>query len=144
LTGSSDADAAQPEVTVLLVDPHPKLRAALASVLAAEPGIAVLDAVGSLEEALAAVRRHRPQVALVDVGALGRWGIAGLAELRAARSLMAVLTMGVVDGPAFEREAVRHGAVGRVLKDMPAAELADVIRSAARRGARLRIVRPGG
>ena len=30
LTGSSDADGAQPEVTVLLVDPHPKPRAALA------------------------------------------------------------------------------------------------------------------
>ena len=79
---------------------------------------------------------------MVDIAALGHRGLAGLAELRAARSQTAILAMGIVDDPALAHAAIRHGAVGRVLKDMPAAELAAAIRAAARSAPRLRIVRP--
>ena len=129
-------------VAVVVVDPHAKLRAALEAVLAAEAGIVVLAAVGTFDDAVAALRVHRPQVALVDIAALGHRGLAGLAELRAVRAQTAILAMGVVDDPAFERAAMRHGAVGRVLKDRPAAELAAAVRAAARSAPRLRIVRP--
>ena len=129
-----------PDIPVLLVDPHPAIRGALASVLAAEPGIAVTAAVGTIDEALTALRRRRPEVALVDIAALGQRGIAGLAEVRAARSRTAILVMGVVESESSEREAVRHGAVGRVLKDMPPSAIAAAIRAAARRPARLRVV----
>ena len=129
-------------VDVLLVDPHAPLRAALEAVLAAEAGIAVIAAVGTFDEALAALRNHRPHVALVDVGALGDRGLEGLAALCAARPLTAILAMGVIDDPAFERAAMRHGAVGRVLKDTAAAELAGAVRTAARRATRLRLAPP--
>jgi DNA-binding NarL/FixJ family response regulator len=129
-------------VTVVIVDPHTKLRAALVAVLAADAGITVIGAVGTFDEALAVVRLRRPRVALVDIAALGHRGVAGLAELRAARSRTAILVMGVVDDPALEHAAIRYGAVGRVLKDMTGAELAAAVRNAARRPPRLRIVPP--
>jgi DNA-binding NarL/FixJ family response regulator len=129
-------------VDVLLVDPHAPLRAALEAVLAAEAGITVIAAVATFDQALAALRKHRPHVALVDVGALGDRGLERLAELRAARPLTAILTMGVIDDPGLERAAVRHGAVGRVLKDAPAAELTGAVRMAARRATRLRLAPP--
>ena len=129
-------------VEVLVVDPHAPLRAALAAVLAAEAGITVIAAVGTFDEALAALRTRRPHVALVDIGALGGRGLEGLAALRAARPLTAILAMGVIDDPAFDRAAVRHGAVGRVLKDTAPAELAGAVRSAARHATRLRLAPP--
>jgi DNA-binding NarL/FixJ family response regulator len=111
-------------------------------VLSAEDDIAVIASVGTLHEALAVVRLHRPDVALVDIAVLGDRGMGGLSELRAARSRMALLVIGVADDPALDREAVRQGAVGRLLKDAPEGELVDAVRAAARRPTRLRIVPP--
>ena len=129
-------------VGVLIVDPHTKLRAALEAALAVRGDIAVVAAVGAFDEALVAVRLRRPHVALVDVTAFGHRGMAGLAELRDAWPLTAILVMGIVDDPSLERAAIRYGAVGRILKDMPAAELAAAVRAAAGRAPRLRIVPP--
>ena len=143
MTHTSTRCGAAERVAVLIVDPHTKLRAALEAALAAEPRITVVAAVGTFDDALAAVRLRRPHVAMIDIAALGQRGLAGLAELRAARSRTAILVMSIVDDPALERAAIRHGAVGRVLKDMPAAELAAAVRAAARSASSLRIVRPG-
>ncbi|MEA2287343.1 MAG: hypothetical protein QOJ21_3386 [Solirubrobacteraceae bacterium] len=41
-----------------------------------------------------------------------------------------------------QSDALAHGAVGHVVKDTPAAELASTVRIAARRATHLRIVRP--
>jgi DNA-binding NarL/FixJ family response regulator len=73
-------------VTVLVVDPHASVRGALAAALSAEPGIAVVAAVGTAEEALASARRYRPLVALVDPGVFGDRGLAWLGELHVART----------------------------------------------------------
>jgi DNA-binding NarL/FixJ family response regulator len=127
-------------VSVLVVDPHTKLRTALVAALGAAPGITVTAATGTFDEALAIVRLRRPDVALVDLAALGHRGVAGLAELRAARSQTALLVIGVVEDPALEHAALRHGAVGRILKDTPERDLARLVRDAAGRRSRLRLV----
>ena len=142
MTSTSGESGSPAPISVLLVDPHTKVRGALEAVLAAEAGITVMAAVATFDDAVAALRLRRPQVAMVDIAALGHRGLAGLAELRAARSQTAILAMGIVDDPALAHAVIRHGAVGRVLKDMPAAELAAAIRAAARSAPRLRIVRP--
>ena len=129
-------------VTVLVADPHTKLRAALVAALAATRGITVIAAIGTFDEALAIVRLRRPDVALVDLAALGHRGVAGLAELRAARSRTALLVIGVVEDPALEHAVVQHGAVGRILKDTAERDLARLVRDAAGRRARLRLVHP--
>jgi DNA-binding NarL/FixJ family response regulator len=127
---------------VLILDPHVKMRAALAAALAHEPGLAVIATIGGFDEALATIRLRRPDVVLVDAAVLDHRGLAGLRELQAARSSTAILVMGVVHDRRLERDAVRHGAVARVLKDTPTDELAAAVRDAARRGTRLRIVSP--
>jgi two-component system response regulator DesR len=118
------------------------MRAALAAALAHEPGVSVIATVGGFDEALATIRLRRPDVVLVDSGALGHRGMAGLADLKAARSSTAILVMGIVHDRGLERDAVRHGAVARVLKDAPAPDLAAAVRDAAGRRGRLRIVPP--
>jgi|tagenome__1003787_1003787.scaffolds.fasta_scaffold19897819_1 DNA-binding NarL/FixJ family response regulator len=142
MTSVSPPAQARASVGVVLVDPHTKVRAVLEDVLAAEAGITVIAAVATFDEALVVFRRLRPRVALVDVGALGERGLTGLSELHAARPHTAILAMGVVADPALDRAAVRHGAVGRVLKDTPAPELAAAVRVAAGRARALRLVPP--
>ena len=73
-----------------------------------------MAAVATFDEALAALRLRRPQVAMVDIAALGPRGLAGLAELRAARSQTAILAMGIVDDPALAHavDSARRGRPG--------------------------------
>jgi DNA-binding NarL/FixJ family response regulator len=137
-------DPATSGIRVLLVDPHARMRAALMSVLANEAGIAVVAGVGTVDEALTMVDRYRPQVALVDMAVFGDRGASGLGELRVARAQMAIIAMAVVDSPALEHAVVRQGAVGRVLKDSPPAELATAVRNAAKPARTLRVVPPPG
>jgi two-component system response regulator DesR len=136
---SPAGDAAPATVAVLIVDPHAKVRAAIAAVLGREPGVEVVASVGGFDDALAAVRFRRPDVVLLDTAALGPRGFGGVAALR--RSSTAILVMGVVHDRGLAREAVRHGAVARVMKDTPAPELAVLVRAAASGRLRLRIVR---
>jgi DNA-binding NarL/FixJ family response regulator len=135
-------DPERSAITVLLVDPHANMRAALSSALADEPGIAVVAAAGTLDDALTMVRRHRPRVALVDVAVFGDRGAGGLEQLHAARTPMAILAMAVVDSPGLEQTAVRHGATGRVLKDSSPTALAAAVRDAAAGTRKLRVVPP--
>lgn len=127
-------------VTVLIADPRPTVRAAVAAALDGEPGVTVVDSVGAFDEAIAGLRRHRPHVALLDLAVLGDRRMTGLAALRQAGPSTSVLVMGVVEDPALAHELLRHGAAGRVMKDAPAAELGAAVRAAARGGRHLRIV----
>ena len=129
-------------MTVLVADPHPGLRAALAVALATQAGIAVVGSAGRLEDAVAALRRQRPDVILLDLAVLAECGVAQLAELAAVRRSTAVLVMGVVEDAVRTRHVIRAGAAGHVMKHAPAEELAAAVRSAARRARRLRLADP--
>ena len=66
MSGPGSADPVRP-VKVLVVDDDPRVRAGLAGVLTATPGLAVASATGSARRALAAAGRGLADVALVDV-----------------------------------------------------------------------------
>ena len=137
---SSGGRRARGTVTVLVADPHPRLRAALAAALTKQPEVAVVGSAGRLEDAVAAMRRLRPDVVLLDLAVLADRGIDGLGELASVRRSTALLVMGVVEDAAFTRGVLRAGAAARVMKHAPAAELAAAVRSAAGRTRRLRAV----
>ena len=125
---------------MLIADPRPTVRAAVAATLDAEPGVTVVGSVGAFDEVIAGVRGHRPHVMLLDLAVLGGRRMTGLAALRRMDPSTAVLVMGVVEDPALAHALLRNGAAGRIMKDAPAAELGAAVRAAARRGRHLRIV----
>jgi two-component system response regulator DesR len=88
---------------------------------------------------LDAVRAHRPDVALLDVEMPGLDGIAAAAAVRAEFPEVRVLIVTTFGRPGFLRRALQAGASGFVVKDTPAAELADAVR---RVHAGLRVVDP--
>jgi len=115
-------------IRLLLADDQALVRGALAALLNLEPDLEVVAEVGAGDEVLAAVLEHRPDVALLDVEMPGMDGIAATALVRAKSPRTRVLIVTTFGRPGFLRRALQAGAYGFVVKDTPAAELADAVR----------------
>ncbi|WP_122818910.1 response regulator transcription factor [Nocardioides pantholopis] len=126
-------------IRLLLADDQALVRGALAALLSLEPDLEVVAEVGSGDAVLPAVLAHRPDVALVDVEMPGLDGIAATALVRDAAPGTRVLVVTTFGRPGYLHRALRAGASGFVVKDTPAARLADAVR---RVHAGLRVVDP--
>jgi DNA-binding NarL/FixJ family response regulator len=116
--------SAGPRIRVALVDDDAHFRLVVASVLGASGRHEVVAAAGSAEEALDWPAALKPDVALLDVGLPGRAGSLLAGDLQAKfPGLLVIMVSGSRD-EAVVLEAIRHGAVGYVLKS---AELAPVL-----------------
>jgi two-component system response regulator DesR len=126
-------------IRLLLADDQALVRGALSALLGLEPDLEVVAEVGAGDEVLPAVLLHRPDVALLDVEMPGLDGIAAAAEVRRAAPATKVLIVTTFGRPGYLRRALQAGASGFVVKDTPAAQLADAVR---RVHAGLRVVDP--
>ena len=117
------------KIRVLLADDQALVRGALSALLRLEVDLDVVAEVGSGDQVLQAARSSNAQVCLLDIEMPGMDGIDAAAQLAAelpeARSLI-VTTFG---RPGYLRRALEAGASGFVVKDTPAEELAEAIRS---------------
>ena len=107
------------------------VRGALASLLDLEPDIEVVAQVERGDRVLGAAEATRPDVALLDIEMPGADGITVAGELRRALPETRVLILTTFGRPGYLRRALENGADGFLLKDAPAGELADAVRSVA-------------
>lgn len=126
-------------IRILLADDQALVRGALAALLGLEGDLEVVAEVGSGDVVVETALRTQPDVALLDVEMPGLDGIAAAAALKAAMPEVRVLMVTTFGRPGFLRRAMRSGAEGFVVKDTPAAQLADAVR---RVHAGLRVVDP--
>lgn len=121
--------ATQP-IRVLLVDDQPLLRTGFRMILETEPDIAVVGESGDGEAAVSDSRALQPDVVLMDIrmprmdGVIATRLITGSARDKAPR----VLVLTTFDLDEYVVEALRAGASGFLLKDVPAEDLVDAIR----------------
>jgi len=126
-------------IKLLIADDQALVRGALAALLDLEPDLTVVAEVGRGDEVVSSALKAEPDVALLDVEMPGLDGIAATAELRAAVPDCRVLVVTTFGRPGYLRRAMEAGASGFVVKDTPAAQLADAVR---RVHAGLRVVDP--
>ena len=117
-------------IRVLLVEDNDVYRSSLELLLGLQPGIEVVDAVGTGNEAADDATRHRADVVLMD------YRLPGLDGAAATRAVIAASGAAVVcltaEATASEREEiVRAGATALVEKGDPIDVLAAAIRTAA-------------
>jgi len=126
-------------IRVLIADDQALVRGALVALLEMEPDIRVVAQVGRGDEVVDAARASEAEVCVLDIEMPGMDGITAAAEL--ARELPACRTLIVTTfgRPGYLRRALDAGVSGFVVKDVPAAELADAVR---RVDAGLRVVDP--
>lgn len=124
-------------VRVLVVDDQELVREGIASLLGIQPGIRVVgtaaDGAGAVDAALALV----PDVILMDVRMPGMDGVAAVTAVSGRAPACKVVMLTTFDDEDYVVRALRAGAVGYLLKSLPAAELADAVRLAHRGVAQL-------
>lgn len=115
-------------IRVLLAEDQAMVRGALAALLGLEADIAVVAEVARGDEVVPAALAARPDVALLDIELPGGDGLAAAAALREALPTCRVVMVTTFGRAGYLRRAMAAGAVGFLLKDAPAAELATAIR----------------
>lgn len=118
-------------IKVLLAEDMHMVRGALVALLSLEPDIEVVAQVASGDAILPAAQRHGPTVAVIDIDLPGVDGLTAAAELREKLPDVRVLILTSLGRPGTLRRALSARVGGFLLKDAPAAELADAIRSVA-------------
>jgi two-component system, NarL family, response regulator DesR len=127
-------------IRILLADDQALVRSALAALLELEEDFDVVAQVGRGDEVVAAARDLHPDVALLDIEMPGLDGLAAAAALTQEVPACRVIIVTTFGRPGYLRRAMESGALGFVVKDAPAEQLADAIRRVWRG---LRVVDPG-
>ncbi len=123
----ADAGSAAP-IRVLIADDHPIVRQGLRTYLSSRPGLDVVGEASDGDGAVAEAARLDPDVVLLDLVMPRGGGVDAIRRLRGGgeRPRVVVLTSFASDDQVVE--AVRAGAAGYLLKDVPPAELEAAIR----------------
>ncbi|MDH6604945.1 DNA-binding NarL/FixJ family response regulator [Streptomyces sp. SAI-208] len=117
-------------VRVLVVDDQQLIRDGIASLLSIRAGITVVGTAVNGREALAKAVELRPDVVLMDVRMPELDGVEAVAVLRGRMPECRVVMLTTFDDEEYVVQALRAGASGYLLKDLPADELAQAIRLA--------------
>ncbi len=125
-------------IRVVVVDDQALVRGGFAMVLNHQDDIDVVAEAGTGVEAVEAARRHRPDVILMDIRMPEMDGLEATSRiLEEADWGVRVLILTTFDPDEYVYRALRAGASGFVLKDIPPADLVSAVRTVADGGALL-------
>ncbi len=116
------------DIRILLCEDQTLLRQGLRTILDLEPGLTVAGEAADGEEAVRQTMALRPDIALMDIQMPKRTGVEATALITAAAPKTRVIVLTTFDYEEYVFDAVKAGAMGYLLKDVPAPELIDTIR----------------
>jgi DNA-binding NarL/FixJ family response regulator len=120
-------------IRVAIADDQDLVRAGLRTIIAAEPDMEVAGEAENGEDAVALAMSARPDVLLMDVRMPGVDGIRAAERIGACEGLSTrILVLTTFDLDEYVYEAMRAGASGFLLKDLPGEDLVSAIRQVAR------------
>jgi DNA-binding NarL/FixJ family response regulator len=129
---ATDRPPARPRIRVLIADDQALVRTGFRMILEAEKDIEVVGDAADGAQALAEARRTKPDVVLMDVRMPELDGIEATRRLLADESSPSkVVMLTTFDMDEYVYEALRAGASGFLLKDVPPEQLVTGIRSVA-------------
>jgi two-component system, NarL family, response regulator DesR len=117
-------------VRVLLAEDQAMVRGALSALLSLEDDIEIVAEASRGDEVLPTALDTLPDVALLDIEMPGGDGLEAAAVLHERLPSCLVLILTTFGRSGYLRRAMESGAVGFLLKDAPASELAEGIRRA--------------
>jgi DNA-binding NarL/FixJ family response regulator len=127
-SGSVDSPASDP-IRALIVDDHALFRRGLEMVLAAEDDIELVGEASDGAEAVQKAGESLPDVVLMDIRMPKSSGIEACRAMKEVAPSSKIVMLTISDEEEDLFEAIRAGASGYLLKDIPLDEVADVVRA---------------
>ncbi|WP_405806305.1 response regulator [Streptomyces sp. NBC_00210] len=115
-------------IRLLLAEDQSMVREALAALLGLDPDFEVVAQVARGDEVLTAARAHEVDVALLDIELPGKTGIEAARELHTEFPAVKIVILTTFGRPGYLRTAMESGADAFLVKDAPAAQLAEAVR----------------
>ena len=116
------------KIRVLLAEDQAMVRGALMALLRLEPDLEVVAEVSTGQQVLPAAIQSQPDVALLDVEMPGGDGLSAAEALHKKLPSCRIVILTTFGRSGYLRRAMESGAVGFLLKDAPANQLAKAIR----------------
>ena len=116
-------------IRVFSVDDHPLLREGIAALINSQPDMALIAEASNGAEAIQLFKQHLPDVTLLDLRLPDMSGIDILIAIRSEFPEARIIMLTTFEGDVEIQRALQAGARGYLLKNMPPAELLDVIRA---------------
>ncbi len=118
------------DITIVIADDHPMVRAGLRSMLNA-PRLRIVGEAGNGKEAVTMVLERKPTVTLMDIRMPAMDGIQALEALKLAQSATRVIMLTTYRSTTYLLRSLSAGAAGFVLKDVSREELLAAISAVA-------------
>lgn len=115
-------------IRVLLAEDQAMVRGALSALLSREQDIEVVAEVARGDEVVEAALTTKPDIALLDIEMPGSDGLLAAQALRKALPTCRSVILTTFGRSGYLRRAMESGAIGFLLKDAPASELASALR----------------
>jgi two-component system response regulator DesR len=115
-------------IRVLLAEDQGMVRGALAALLRLEGDLEIVAEVGRGDEVVSTALQTQPDVALLDIEMPGRDGLSAAKALHEQLPSCRVVILTTFGRTGYLRRAMESGAVGFLLKEAPASDLAVAIR----------------
>jgi len=115
-------------IRVVLAEDQAMVLGALEALLELEPDISVIARAANGREALDAAARLAPDVLVTDIEMPAMTGLELAAALHTSHPQIRTIILTTFARPGYLRRALDAGARGYLLKDRPAAELAEAVR----------------
>lgn len=121
---------AETKISVLIVDDHAVVRSGLSAFMMVFDDLQSVGEAASGAEAIHLCEKHRPDVVLMDLVMPGMDGATATENIRQRWPDTQVIALTSFKEEDLVQEALQSGAIGYLLKNVSADELADAIRSA--------------
>ena len=116
------------KIRILLAEDQAMVRGALTALLRLEDDIEVVAEVSQGDQVLPAALKSQPDVALLDIEMPGSDGLSAAQALHKSLPSCRIVILTTFGRSGYLRQAMESGAVGFLLKDAPADQLAVAIR----------------
>ena len=121
--------AGRERLRVLVVDDHALFRRGLQTILEQEADLELVGEASDGAEAVEKAQESMPDVVLMDVRMPKRSGIEATTQIKDLLPHVKILMLTISDEEADLYDAIKAGASGYLLKEIPIEEVADAIRS---------------
>jgi DNA-binding NarL/FixJ family response regulator len=115
-------------IRVFSVDDHPLLREGIAALVNSQTDMTLVAEASSGAEAIQIFKQQQPDVTLLDLRLPDMSGIDVLIAIRSEFPEARIIMLTTFEGDVEIQRALKAGARGYLLKNMPPSELLDVIR----------------